>query len=132
MEEWTLQIRSMTDRHTCSKSYNNPQATSTFLAKKYIDVIRDQPKISLRTLHAYVKRDTGLDISFSIIGRARQKAVEIIEGTYALQYSKLWEYCEEVKQTNVGSTMMMKHEAPLFPKCGSIPMTPSRELGSNK
>ncbi|KAI5322655.1 hypothetical protein L3X38_031727 [Prunus dulcis] len=99
MEEWTLQIRSMTDRHTCSKSYNNPQATSTFLAKKYIDVIRDRHSMLM------------------------------LRGT---QYSKLWEYCEEVKQTNVGSTMMMKHEAPLFPKCGSIPMTPSCELGSNK
>lgn len=104
----------MTDRHTCSKSYSNPQVSSTFLAKKYIDVIRDHPKISLRTLHAHVKRDTGLDISFSIIGRARQKAVEIIEGTYASQYSKLWEYCEKVKQTNVGSTIMMKLKPPIF------------------
>lgn len=68
----------------------------------------------MRTLHARVKRDIGLDISFSIIGRARHKAVEIIEGTYASQYSKLCEYCEEVKQANVGSTMMMKLEPPYF------------------
>jgi hypothetical protein len=71
MEDKTLQIRSLTDKHTCSRSYSNPQATSSFLAKKYIDLIRDEPKISLRTLHAHVKRDIGLDISFSIIGRAR-------------------------------------------------------------
>ncbi|CAL9001240.1 unnamed protein product [Prunus brigantina] len=45
---------------------------------------------------------------------ARQKVVEIIKGTYASQYSKLWEYCAKVRETNVGSIIMMKIEAPYF------------------
>ncbi|BFG30061.1 hypothetical protein CerSpe_163350 [Prunus speciosa] len=113
MADETLQIKSMIETHTCSRSYSNPQATASFLAKKYLDRLRDEPKMRLRLFQALIKREIGYEVS-QTCGRARQKAIEIIEGTYASQYSKLWEYCAEVRETNVGSIMMMKIEAPYF------------------
>jgi hypothetical protein len=30
-----------------------------------------------------------------------------------LQYNKLWDYCETIRRTNIGSCLMMKLERPL-------------------
>ncbi|CAB4283586.1 unnamed protein product [Prunus armeniaca] len=56
MADGTLQIKSMAETHTCSISYSNPQATASCLAKKYLDRIRDEPKMGLRLFQALIKR----------------------------------------------------------------------------
>ncbi|CAL8167936.1 unnamed protein product [Prunus armeniaca] len=38
----------------------------------------------------------------------RQKATAISEGTYTKQFETLWDYVEELKKTNVGTTVKIK------------------------
>ncbi|KAM1748120.1 hypothetical protein ACFX12_009144 [Malus domestica] len=40
--------------------------------------------------------------------KALDRALKIIEGKHAEQYTKLWDYAEEVRNTNPGSTMKVK------------------------
>ncbi|CAL2266357.1 unnamed protein product [Prunus armeniaca] len=56
MADGTLQIKSMAETHTCSISYSNPQATASCLAKKYLDRIRDEPKMGLRKRSKMVQK----------------------------------------------------------------------------
>ncbi|CAL2281403.1 unnamed protein product [Prunus armeniaca] len=46
--------------------------------------------------------------SRSQIYRARQKATVVSEGTYTKQFETLWDYVEELKKTNVGTTIKIK------------------------
>jgi hypothetical protein len=43
----------------------------------------------------------------------------MLQGKVKLQYNRLWDYCETVRQTNQGSCLMMKVERPLpdHPAC---------------
>jgi hypothetical protein len=45
--------------------------------------------------------------------RARVFAKEKIRGKVNLQYQKLWDYCETIRRTNIGSCVMMKLERPI-------------------
>ncbi|CAN6700593.1 unnamed protein product [Malus baccata var. baccata] len=76
--------------------------------------IKDDPKIKKTKLQSKIYRDLGNEVSTNQCYKAKRKAITLIEGTYAQQYEKLWEYCEGVRKTNIGSTMMMKVDPPYF------------------
>ncbi|BFG40910.1 hypothetical protein CerSpe_271840 [Prunus speciosa] len=63
LADGTWQIKSMTETYMCSISYSNPQATATFLAKKYLDRIRDEPKMGLRLFQSLIKREIGYEVN---------------------------------------------------------------------
>ncbi|KAH0977423.1 hypothetical protein GBA52_027142 [Prunus armeniaca] len=110
--EETLQIKTFIDKHICVRNPTNPHVNCVYIAQKYIDRIMDEPDITIKNLKKAVKRDLGYNVSDSQCSRAKRKAKKIIEGTYMEQYSRLWEYCDEVKATNVGSTMKIRVEPP--------------------
>ncbi|KAI5342953.1 hypothetical protein L3X38_010829 [Prunus dulcis] len=98
--ENTYQIKSYTPKHSCSKGFHNKNITSTFLSQRYMSKIKDDPKIKKTTLQLEVHRELGYEVSTDQCYKAKRKAQTLIEGTYAQQYEKLWEYCEEIRQTN--------------------------------
>ncbi|CAL8995013.1 unnamed protein product [Prunus brigantina] len=110
--EETLQIKTFLDKHICVRNPTNPHVNCVYIAQKYIDRIIDEPDITIKNLKKAVKRELGYNVSDSQCSRAKRKAKKIIEGTYMDQYSRLWEYCDEVKATNVGSTMKIRVEPP--------------------
>ncbi|XP_020417204.1 uncharacterized protein LOC18781319 [Prunus persica] len=112
--ENTYQIKSYTPKHSCSKGFHNKNITSTFLSQRYMSRIKDDPKIKKTTLQSEVHRELGYEVSTDQCYKAKRKAQTLIEGTYAQQYEKLWEYCEEIRQTNNGSSMLMKVDPPHF------------------
>ncbi|KAL3523281.1 hypothetical protein ACH5RR_016115 [Cinchona calisaya] len=44
-EGTTFQIKTLSGTHTCGREYNNKHTTSRYLAKKYLDKLRDEPDI---------------------------------------------------------------------------------------
>ena len=44
--------------------------------------------------------------------RVRKRAVENIQGSHKEQYQKIWDYCETLKETNVGNTTLLDVERP--------------------
>jgi hypothetical protein len=46
--------------------------------------------------------------------RVRKIAKKMIQGKEKLQYNRLWDYCEIVRQANWGNCMMMKVDRPLL------------------
>ncbi|CAL9026376.1 unnamed protein product [Prunus brigantina] len=110
--EKTLQIKTFIDKHICHRNLTNPYVNCVFIAHKYLDRIMDKPDIKCKHLRKAVRRDLGYNVFDSQCARAKNKAKEIIEGTYKEQYSRLQEYCDEIRATNVGSTMKIRVEPP--------------------
>lgn len=54
-----------------------------------------------------VKTDLDCDILIYKFYRAREKAMAAIQGDIRDQYALLWDYCEELKRSNLGSTVCL-------------------------
>jgi hypothetical protein len=57
-----------------------------------------------------VKERWGVDVKEHRLYRARRLAKDKIRGKVNEQYKKLWDFCETIRGTNIGSFVMMKIE----------------------
>ncbi|KAK0602137.1 hypothetical protein LWI29_030703 [Acer saccharum] len=55
-----------------------------------------------------LRTDTNVDASIWQYYRARTRAKKLIQGSIKDLYSKLWEYCAEVRRMNPGSSVILK------------------------
>ncbi|XP_028057020.1 uncharacterized protein LOC114261011 [Camellia sinensis] len=104
-----FQVKTYNKKHTCSKTYNNRNITSKILAQ-FMEELRINPNWPVSAMKQRIRKDLKLDVSTSQIYRAKKRAFLMIHGTDANRYSKLWDYCEELRRTNPGFTVVM--EAP--------------------
>jgi hypothetical protein len=118
-DEESFEIRSIQAKHTCTRKHRNSTVKSSWIADKLIDKFRAQPNMPLKAILGEVKDKWGVDVNDWQMYRARRIAKEMIQGKEKLQYNRLWDYCETVRQINQGSCVMMKVERPLLdhPTC---------------
>jgi hypothetical protein len=77
--------------------------------------IRIQPTIMHAEVYDYFKREFNLMLDDSKINRAVREARELVEGSEKEQYGMIWDYANELRKSNVGSTV----------KVNTIPMPDS-------
>ncbi|XP_059461906.1 uncharacterized protein LOC132190900 [Corylus avellana] len=111
-DEQTFQIRSMQPKHVCGRQYKNSNVNSTWIANKLIEKFQIQPNMPLNVKQHEVKEKWKVDVTPSMMYRARVKACQKIYGKLEDQYSHLWDYCETLKMTNKGSCVRMKVDRP--------------------
>ena len=89
-------------------TFRNKALTTSFIAKKYVNQWRANPDWSFANFQQQLREDTSCDEPLWQFYRAKKLAMEIIEGTMAEQYGRLWDYCVELKCMNPGSTIKVK------------------------
>src|SRR4051812_11980821 len=87
-----FQIKTFYTICKCPKLNRNRIATSTYLAERYMDEVRDDPNFKVKVLKKRVKRDLELDASRQQLYRAKHKAMQHIDGDGLEQFNKLWDY----------------------------------------
>nr|XP_027120446.1 uncharacterized protein LOC113737406 [Coffea arabica] len=107
----TYMIKSYTPEHTCVMDSKNREATSDWMAKKLVAVMRDHPDISRKGIEAEMLK-YGVHPSKQQVYRAREKAREEIEGTHAASYSKIPKYAVLLRQSNPGSLCKVHYDRP--------------------
>ncbi|KAH7840068.1 hypothetical protein Vadar_012288 [Vaccinium darrowii] len=95
-------------KHKCSKTYESVRVSSKFLAAKLVKKVRDQPNIRLSKIQEKVHEKFVVHISRSKAYRAKTKALNEVEGSHKEQYASLWDYCNELRRSNPGSTIKMQ------------------------
>lgn len=73
-----------------------------------MDRLTDDPNWKVSAMRKAVKRDWMMNVSDSQVYRAKRKALKAIEGNHKQQYWRLWDYCEMIRRTNLGSTALLK------------------------
>ena len=96
-------IKKYCDQHTCPKTWKLKGLTAPFLTKKFRDEFRGNEKMPLQKFEEKVQQEYNLIPSRSKLGRARRASVKQIRGEDDDQYKMLWDYGEELRQTNPGS-----------------------------
>ncbi|WVZ53692.1 LOW QUALITY PROTEIN: hypothetical protein U9M48_004597 [Paspalum notatum var. saurae] len=101
-------VTSLTDEHKCPQRRDNKLVTATRIADRFESLIRANPAWSLQHLQATVQRDMFANVSISKCKRA--KAIVMARWLDRVQgeYSKVYDYQEELLRSNPGSTVVVK------------------------
>nr|CAD1838158.1 unnamed protein product [Ananas comosus var. bracteatus] len=83
-----FQIKSLQSEHKYGKQFENNQATSSWIANKYLEQLRDDPTWGTSAMKKTMRRDLCIDVSKSQIYRAKRKANEVIMGSHREQFMK--------------------------------------------
>ncbi|XP_027086671.1 uncharacterized protein [Coffea arabica] len=97
----TFQIKSYQPQHTCVMVKNCAKATSDWMVKKLVGVMRDHPNMTSKGVEAELRK-YGVKPTKIQIFRAKNKALVEIEGTHAESYSKLPKYAELFRAQKLG------------------------------
>ncbi|KAE8681841.1 hypothetical protein F3Y22_tig00111303pilonHSYRG00061 [Hibiscus syriacus] len=110
----TWQIKTYESEHTCAKLLKNKNVSYRFIGMKYIQKFMSDMNYSLTSLKQDVMTDYGTVCSLTKCGRAREHALEMIQGKLKEQYGNIYEYLLELRNINVGTTTVCKLDNRLF------------------
>ena len=78
--ELTFQIKTLTNYCTCPKSFKNSQATSAYVAKRFIEDFSKNPNWELSGVHNHVMQNLFVDLIVNQMYRSKRKANDFING----------------------------------------------------
>ena len=101
-----FRIKMISESHDCFGlgHTSHVQASESFIALKIRDKLIQQLSYRPRDIILDVKRELGIDITYFKAYRAKQLALEFINGNHEESYAKLPQYCEDIVRANPGST----------------------------
>ncbi|KAL0461917.1 UNVERIFIED_CONTAM: hypothetical protein Slati_0079300 [Sesamum latifolium] len=107
----TFQIKTKNPNHNCGRTLSwHRFVTSKMLSKKYMTDWRLNSGWKLGDFQEKVHNDLNVEVSKSQYYRTKNKVNDILYGKYKDQYTRLYDYCEELRVSNPGSTVVMKTE----------------------
>ncbi|KAH7861322.1 hypothetical protein Vadar_024596 [Vaccinium darrowii] len=116
LAEESYQVRTYRAIHKCRLSYTNRNLNFGIIAKRYMEDFRINPSMPITSFKERVRKEMKCDVSKSQLCRAKRKSAMLIYGNDIEQYGKLWDYCEKLRRSNPGSTVVM--DAPLDEESG--------------
>ena len=74
------------------------------VASKYVDSFKADENMNMKNFKRVVQNDWHMSASRSKLRRARRLVKKVIEGDELEQYNSMWDYANEIKKSNPGST----------------------------
>lgn len=104
--EW-FKVVTFVDDHICPPRRDNKLVTSTRIAKRYYQEIRDNPNWKAQLIKKAVLRDMLADVSIAQCKRAKQLVLKAALDAMRGEYSRVYDYQLELMRSNPGSTIVV-------------------------
>jgi hypothetical protein len=104
--------------HCCSKTFKVHSFTSNFLAERYLESFRADQDMNMKNFSRIIQKDWNMTAGRSKLQRARRLAMKVIYGDEEAQYKMLWDYANELRRSNPGSSFFLSlDENTRFRRC---------------
>jgi hypothetical protein len=111
-------IKKYNGEHTCGSNFKVHSFTSNFLAQKYLESFRADQDMNMKNFSRIVQKDWCMTPGRCKLQRARRLAMKIIYGDEEGQYKLLWDYGNEIRRSNPGSSFYVSlDEHSRFKRC---------------
>ncbi|KAK8918817.1 hypothetical protein KSP39_PZI021402 [Platanthera zijinensis] len=104
----TFQVKTIKGEHACNRSSTSKHCTSDFLAKRYQHNLRSNPDWPVGSMQETMQMENRTSLSIWKMYRVKKHANKIVHGTELEQYARLWDYCEELRQSNPNTTVKLQ------------------------
>ncbi|KAK8944768.1 hypothetical protein KSP39_PZI008448 [Platanthera zijinensis] len=101
----TFQVKTIKGQHSCYRVPSSKHCTSDYLAQKYQNQLRNNPKWPINSMQEMMQMENRTSLFIWKMYRAKKHANKIIHGIELEQYASIWDYCEEICQTNPNTTV---------------------------
>ncbi|KAB2612163.1 hypothetical protein D8674_036843 [Pyrus ussuriensis x Pyrus communis] len=102
--EDSMQVKTYVGKHECLRIWReNPNCKVAWLVKRYVEKFRLNPSMPITTFMETVKEEIMVEIHLKTAYRVKAQCLKILERSNLDQYTKLWEYCDELRRTNPGA-----------------------------
>ncbi|KAL0398914.1 UNVERIFIED_CONTAM: hypothetical protein Sradi_2234700 [Sesamum radiatum] len=105
--ELTFQINLYKDEHTCPQVFNVKNMKTSWLTERFLQDFKSDPKRNVKGWRVDIMNKLKCHVSRDQAYRAKRQALKKLEGSPEHQFSKLWDYAEELRKTNPGSTVIL-------------------------
>ncbi|KAL8528281.1 hypothetical protein ACS0TY_005908 [Phlomoides rotata] len=106
----TFQIRVYNPSHSCPPIFKVKNMKSTWLGERFVPDFQNEPKRKVDGWRKWIMKDLNVNISRSQAYRAKNLALGLIDGRPDEQYSKLWDYAQELRNSNLNSTIILDND----------------------
>jgi hypothetical protein len=103
--EETWQLRRIKGKHTCSKEYKLRIMNSDWLGDKLHSRVKENPDLKLKSIINRAHEKWNLGVCWSKAYRARAKAIDLVDGSFREQYTRIYDYAHELLRSNKESTV---------------------------
>ncbi|WVZ09778.1 hypothetical protein V8G54_014308 [Vigna mungo] len=104
------QLRTVVDRHSCSRDHKVRLFNAKWLSRKLEKTVRENPNVKGVDIRDKISRKWNIAISKNMAYRAKTYASEEVKGSFTEQYTRIFDYANELLARNPGSTIKVKVE----------------------
>ncbi|RHN65625.1 putative transcription factor interactor and regulator CCHC(Zn) family [Medicago truncatula] len=104
-KEETWQLRKIQRLHSCSRVFKVKMLNSDWLGSKLNSRVREEPGLKLTTIVNRTIEKWGLKINLNKAYRARGKEIDMVDGSFRDQYTRIYDYTHELMRSNPDSTV---------------------------
>jgi len=102
--DW-FQIVTYNPNHACCPELRNKRLSTKRICDNYESTIKANPAWKARAMKETVQEDMGVDVSITMIKRAKARVVKKMMDCQTGGYSKLFDYALELKRSNPGTSV---------------------------
>lgn len=107
------EVRTTTQAHVCHGINHDGHCNidEDFVAHEILPKVRMDNAFTPKSIQNHFKDQYGVKISYSKAYRAKERALNIINGSHEEAYGALPKYCDEILRSNPGSTVKLEIDA---------------------
>ncbi|KAK8625197.1 hypothetical protein V6N13_090072 [Hibiscus sabdariffa] len=104
----SFRIKTYISEHSCLPTIHKKRVTSNVIASKLRDEISRMPYMKATDIRALVRQKLGVMVNISKVRRAKLQVIKSIQEKYIEEFKILREYCDELCETNLGSSVKLE------------------------